>query len=52
MIHDILKAAWNSASLDTEISMSIKKNFVNFLLRIMLDNKYKANIDSLLYDKT
>ncbi len=49
--HSILKDAWNPTSFDTEISMSIKKDFVDFLVRIMPDNEYKeANVDSLLCD--
>lgn len=32
--------------------MLIKKNFVNFLVRIMPDNESKANVDSLLYNGT
>ena len=32
--------------------MSIKKDFVDFLMRIILDDECKANIDSLFYNKT
>ncbi len=35
-----------------EISISIKKDFVDSLVRIMLDNKCKANVDSLFCDGT
>ncbi len=48
--HGILKGAWNLASLDTEVSMSIKKDFVDSLVRIMSDDECKANVDSLLCD--
>ncbi len=41
----ILKGAWNPTSLNTEISMSIKKDFVDSLVRIMSDDKCKANVD-------
>ncbi len=50
--HGILKGAWNPTSLDTEISMSIKKNFVDSLVRIMPEDECKANVDSLLCDGT
>ena len=44
--------AWNLASLDTEISMLVKKNFVNSIVRTMLDDKCKIIIDSLLCNAT
>ncbi len=50
--HDILKGTWNPTSLDTEISMSIKKDFVNSLVKIMSNDECKANVDSLFYDDT
>ncbi len=50
--YGILKGVWNPTSLDTEISMSIKKDFVDSLVRIMPDNECKANVDSLLCDDT
>ncbi len=50
--YDILKDAGNTASLDIEISMLIKKDFVDSLVRIMLDNECKANDNSLLCDGT
>ncbi len=51
-IYGILKGVWNPASLDIGISMSIKKDFVDSLVRIMLNNKCKANVDSLFYNET
>ncbi len=50
--HGILKGAWNPTSLDMEISMSIKKEFIDSLVRIIPDDEYKANVDSLLCDGT
>ncbi len=50
--YGILKGVWNPTSLDTEISISIKKDFIDSLIRIMSDNKCKANVDSLLCDGT
>lgn len=50
--HGILKDAWNLASLNTEIFMSIKKNFVDSLRKIMLDNECKANVNFLLCNMT
>ncbi len=50
--HGILKGAWNPTSLDTEISTSIKKDFVDSLVRIMPENECKANVDSLFCDGT
>ncbi len=32
--------------------MLIKKDFINSLVRILLDDEYKANVDSLFYDMT
>ncbi len=49
--HDILKDTWNLVSLNTEISILIKKNFVDFMMKIMPDHECKANVDSLLCDK-
>lgn len=37
-------------NLNTEIFMLIKKNFVDFLVRIMPDNECKTNVDFLFYD--
>ena len=28
------------------------KDFINYLIKIMLDNKCKANVDFLLYNRT
>ncbi len=50
--HGILKGTWNPTSLDTEISMSIKKDFVDSLVRIMPDNECKVNVDSIICDYT
>lgn len=44
---DILKNVWNLASLDIEISMSIKKNLIDSMVKIILDNECKTNVDSL-----
>lgn len=35
-----------------ELSISIKKDFFDFLVKIISDNEYKANIDFLFYDGT
>lgn len=51
-IHDILKDAWNPASFNTEISMSVKRNIVSFILSIMPDKECKANVNSWLYIET
>lgn len=32
--------------------MSIKKNFVDFFMKIMADDKSKANVNFLLYNET
>ncbi len=50
--HGILKGAWNPTSLGTEIFMSIKKDFVDSLIRIMPEDECKANVDSLLCNGT
>ncbi len=47
-----MKGTWNPTSLDIDISMSIKNDFVDTLVRIMPDDECKANVDSLLCDKT
>lgn len=41
----------NLSSLDTKISMSIKKNLIDFIVKIMSDHKCKTNVDSLLCDE-
>lgn len=38
-------------SLDTEISILIKINFVDFLVRIIPDNECTTNIDFFLYNE-
>lgn len=50
--HGILKDALNFASLDTEIFILVKKNFIDFMIRIISDSKCKTNVDFLLYNKT
>lgn len=50
--YDILKDTWNLASLNTKISISIKKDFIDFMVKIMLDNEYRVNVESLLCDET
>ncbi len=50
--HGILKGAWNPTSPNTEISMLIKKDFVDALVRIISDDECKANVDSLLCNGT
>lgn len=47
---DILKDVWNLASLDIEISMSIKKNFIDSMVKIIPDNECKTNVNFLLYN--
>lgn len=44
MIYNILKCVCNLASFNTKIFMSIKKEFVNTLIKIMTDNKYKIRV--------
>lgn len=51
-IYSILKGTWNPKSLNKEISISIKKEFIYFWMRIMPNNKCKAIIDFLLYNGT
>ncbi len=46
--HGILKGARDPASLDIKLSMSVKKKFVDALVKIMLDNKYKTRVDGQL----
>ncbi len=48
--YGIPKGAWDPASLDKELSMSIKKQFVNALVKIMPDNKCKTRVKGLLCD--
>lgn len=50
--HGVLKGAWDPASLDTEISMSVKKEFVDALVKIMPDDECKTRVEGLLYDGT
>lgn len=50
--NDILKNAQNPINLDTNISILIKKNFVDSIMRIMLDNKCKVNNNFLLCNGT
>ena len=50
--YGILKDVWNLASLDTEISMSVKKDFVDSLVKIIPDDKCKVNVNSLLCNRT
>lgn len=50
--HGILKGAWNLANLETEIFISIKKEFIDFLVRIMSDNECKASDNFLLCNGT
>ncbi len=52
MIHGILKGTWDPASLDTELSMSVKKEFVDALVKIMPDDECKTRVKSLLCDGT
>lgn len=51
-MHGILKGIWNPTNLNKEIFMSIKKNFVDSLVRIMLGNECKANVGFLLCNET
>lgn len=46
--YDLLKSAWSLTSLNTEISMLIKKDFIDSIVRIISDNEYKTNVNSLL----
>lgn len=50
--YNILESAWNSTSLDIEIFILVKKNFVDFIVRIMPNNKCKINVNFLLCNKT
>lgn len=49
---DILKVAWNLTNLNIDISMLVKWNFVDFMVRIMPDDKCKANVHAPLCNKT
>ncbi len=51
-IHGILKCVWNYTSLDKEISILTKKDFINSLMRIIVDDECKANLDSVLCNET
>ncbi len=51
-IHGVLKGAWDPVSLDTELSMSVKKEFVDALIKIMPNDECKTKIEGLLYDGT
>lgn len=50
--HGVLKGTWDLASLDTEISMLVKKEFVDVLVKIMPNNKYKTRVEGLLRKRT
>lgn len=50
--HDILKDAWNPSSLDIEIFILVKKNYIDFIMRIIPDNKYWVNVNFLLCNET
>lgn len=50
--HGIIKGAWDPASFDTELSISVKKAFVDTLVKIMPDDKCKTRVKDLLYNRT
>ncbi len=50
--HGVLNGAWDPASLDKELSMSVKKGFVDTLVKIMPDDKCKTRVEGLLCDGT
>ncbi len=50
--HGVLKGAWDPSSLDTELSMSVKKEFVDALVKIMPDDECKTRVKGLLCDGT
>ena len=50
--YSILKDTWNPASIDIEIFMLVKKNFVDFIMRIIQNNKGKVNINFSLCDES
>lgn len=51
-IHSILKHAWNYSSFDTKIFMSVKMNFIDFIVNIITYKKGKINIFSSICKKT
>ncbi len=48
--HGVLKRAWDPASLDTELSMSVKKEFVDALVKIIPDDECTTRVKGLLCD--
>ncbi len=50
--HGVPKGARDPASLNTELSMSVKKEFVDALVKIMLDDECKTRVEGLLCDGT
>lgn len=43
-IYNVLKSLWDSASLDTKLFISVKKEFDDALVKIMLDKKCKIKV--------
>ncbi len=50
-IYGILKDIQNLTSFNIEISISVKKNFIDFMVKIMSNDKCKANVNFLLYNR-
>lgn len=51
-IYGILKSAWDPTNLNEELSILVKKKFVNALVKIMLNNNCKTKVKSLLCNRT
>ncbi len=51
-IYGILKSVWDVTSLNTKISMLVKKEFVDAPVKIIPDNKYKIKVKNLLCNGT
>lgn len=50
--YSILKDTWDPASLNTKLFILVKKEFVDTLVKIILDNNCKTKFKSLLCDGT
>lgn len=50
--YDVQKSAWDPASSNTELSISVIKKFVDTLVKIMSDDKCKTRIEGLLCNRT
>lgn len=51
-MYNFLENIWDPTIIDTKISISIKKDFISFFIKFILDKKYKIWSKRLLYNKT